>query len=169
MKKIINCLLVSFLLAGAVFAQSARNTVIGVLKGPSGIPMANMMESYQADYEVFAAANQLLPKLLKGEVDIGFLPPNAAAKAYNSSKGKVVIGAVCGNGMLNLITKDASVHSFEDLKGKTITVAGQGATPEYVTRLLLESYGLSEEVELDFSIPNAEIAPALIAGPFSSK
>lgn len=164
MKKNLTVLISLILSVGLCFSKESGKTVIGVLKGPSGIPMAHMMDTYEAEYETFAQANLLLPKLMKGEVDIGFLPPNAAAKVYNSSKGKVVIAAVCGNGMLNLITRDLSIEKFSDLSGETVYVAGQGATPEYLTRFLLAFYGLSDDVTLDFSIPNADIAPALISG-----
>ena len=40
--------------------------------------------------------------MLKGEVDIGILPPNAAAKVYNKNKGAIVMGAIVGEGMLSI-------------------------------------------------------------------
>ena len=141
---------------------------IGVLSGPSGIPMAWAMENVseisnaKVEYDVFAGANLLLPKLLKGEIDIGFLPPNVAAKVYNANNGAIIAAAVAGNGMMSLITKDKNVKSIKDLNGKTVNVAGQGATPDYMMRYLLSKNGVN--AELDFSIPNAEIAPSLIAG-----
>jgi NitT/TauT family transport system substrate-binding protein len=50
-----------------------------------------------------------------------------------------------------------------------VYVAGQGATPDYLTRYLLSAQGIAigesaGAVALDFSIPAAEIAPALISG-----
>ena len=76
--------------------------------------------------------------------------------------------------MLNLITKDGQVNSLADLKGKTVNVAGQGATPEYLFRYLLQANGIAvaadglepdaDSVALDFSIPAAEIAAALLSG-----
>ena len=137
---------------------------IGVLAGPSGIPASYLMENAgEAEtFEVFAGANLLLPKLISGEIDIGFLPPNVAAKAYNANLGSVLLAAVSGNGMMSLVTKDKNVHSVKDWAGKKISVAGQGATPDYMIRYLLAFYGV--EAELDFSIPNAQIAPALISG-----
>jgi len=164
------------LMAFTASAKDSLKTIrIGVLNGPSGLPMAYEMENTKTisgvavEYSTYAQANLLLPKLIKGEVDMGFLPPNVAAKVYNANNGALVVCAVTGNGMLSLVTKDTSIKSFEDLKGKKIAVAGQGATPEYMFRYLLSSYGIecgTEEgqVELDFSIPNPEIAAALITG-----
>lgn len=152
-------------------ADSAEKTEgvtarVGVLSGPSGIPMAYRMEndaeSTAVSYEVFAGANLLLPKLINGEIDIGFLPPNVAAKVYNANNGAILMAAVAGNGMMSLVTKDKNVHSIADIAGKKVSVAGQGATPDYMMRYLLSANKV--EAELDFSIPNAQIAPALIAG-----
>lgn len=49
------------------------------------------------------------------------------------------------------------------LKGKTVQCAGQGATPEFIFKFLLSKNGLQNQVNLDFSIPNANIAAALIS------
>ena len=142
---------------------------IGVLKGPSGIPSAYLMENFSADaeYEIFSGANFLLPKLIKGEVEIGFLPPNVAVKVYNANKGAVIMAAVCGNGMVSLVTKDSSIKTLNDLKGKEIFVAGQGATPDFMFRYILKKNkikfdGTKNSVRLSYSVPNAELAPSLI-------
>lgn len=166
MKKIA-CFFIS-LFFSLCFCVSQR---IGVLKGPSGIPSAYLMENFcsNEDYEIFSGANFLLPKLIKGEVEIGFLPPNIAAKIYNVNKGAVVVAAVCGNGMVSLVTKDSSVKSLEDLKGKEVFVAGQGATPDFMFRYILSQNkikfdGAKDSVQISYSVPNAEIAPSLILG-----
>ena len=161
---------------------SAGNRTINVaaLNGPSGIPMAYLFENKPqvsgADFQfqVVAGADVLLPKLLKGEIDVGILPPNVAAKVFTKNNGALVVAAVMGQGMLNLITKDETIVSLADLQGKTVTVAGQGATPEYMFRYLLKSNGITiaedgaapdaNSVALDFSVPAAEIAAALLSG-----
>ena len=106
--------------------------------------------------------------MLKGEIDVGFLPANVAAKVYNSSNGKILCCAITGNGNLSLITTDASVKQLADLKGKSVAVAGQGATPEYIFRYLLQKNGIKADVKngvsLDFSIPTPQIAAQLISG-----
>ena len=148
---------------------------IAALNGPSGIGMSYLFETRpvlngaESNYEVVASADVLLPKLLKGEVDIGILPPNAAAKVYNKNKGAIVMGAIVGEGMLSIVSTDDSVTSLASLKGKKLTVAGQGATPEYMIRYLAAKEGISLEggpdgIELDFSIPNPEIAAAIASG-----
>lgn len=181
------------LVAGGVFAGGQKDTPaaehpsagsrlvnVAALNGPSGIPMAYLFENApvvagaEFDFQVVAGADVLLPKLLKGEVDVGILPPNVAAKVFTQNNGAIVAGAVVGQGMLSLITRDGQVDSLSDLRGKTVSVAGQGATPEYLFRYLLQANGISvsadgakpgaESVALDFSIPAAEIAAALLSG-----
>ena len=163
-------------------APSAGSRLVNVaaLNGPSGIPLAYLFENKPVvegadfDFQVVAGADVLLPKLLKGEVDVGILPPNVAAKVFSKNNGALLVGAVVGEGMLNLITKDGQVNSLADLKGKTVNVAGQGATPEYLFRYLLQANGIAvvadglepgvDSVALDFSIPAAELAAALLSG-----
>lgn len=189
----------------------------GVLNGPSGIPCAYLIENKDSfgiknlTFENFTSAQTELPKLLKGEIDIGFLPPNAAAKVFNAGNGAVVCLGITGNGNLFVISKKTGVHALESLRGKTVQCAGQGATPEYMLKYLLskqnipvnsnsqlprtskdlklsndskiaensDSLNNSENsqaqrdlqssknpenaVTLDFSIPNANIAAALIS------
>lgn len=153
---------------------------VGILNGPSCIPVANMMENVisiddqNLEFTQFPDAQSLLPKLLKKEIDIGFLPLNVAAKIANSSNNSIICAAVTGMGNLQLITKDKSIQSFQDLKGKPVFIAGQGATPDYMTKYLLSQnlvdfYESGEKriengVQLDFSIPTAQLSAELIAG-----
>lgn len=171
-----------FITLSTLFAQPSKEKAekpesihASVLNGPSGLWCAYMFENVPAvdeipvDYQVCASPDVLLPKLLKGELDIGILPPNAAAKVYNKNNGAIIIGAVTGNGMLSVISKDDSVKTLSDLKGKTLYVAGQGSTPEYVIRYLLAKENIAVNttdedcVTLDFSIPASELAASVIA------
>lgn len=156
-----------------LFECFSQNINIGLLNGPTSIPSAYLMKDEFSDYnfEIFSDPSQLLSKMIKKEIDIGFLPANVAAKAYNSTKKNIVLLAVTGNGNLSLITKDKSIKKLSDLKGKTVYVAGQGATVEYMFSYILEQNGIiknnSKGVVLDFSIPNAQIAPMLINNKIS--
>ena len=171
MKKILFSLFAGLILCAGLSAQEIR---LGVLNGPSCIPAGylldqkNPVKGATVTYEKFAEPTALLPKMLKGEIDIGFLPANVAAKVYNSSNGALQVCAITGNGNLSLITTDSSIKQLADLKGKTVAVAGQGATPEYMLRYLLEKNGIAADsadgVTLDFSIPTAQIAAQLISG-----
>lgn len=145
---------------------------VAALIGPSGIGMAYLFannpdlgNNIKVTFETAASVDALVPKLLQGDVDIGILPPNVAAKLYNLNSSSIVIGAIVGNSMIALVTKDTDVTLLSDLVGKTVSVVGQGATPEYVIRTLLAKEGIStNSVILDYSIPATEIGAALISG-----
>ena len=154
-----------------VFSQSIN---IGLLNGPSCIPCAQLNENLhkigetEVVYEMFATPQELLPKKKKKEIDIGFMPVNVAAKVYDSTNHKIICCGITGEGNLALITKNKNIKSLKDLKGKTVFVAGLGATPEYITKYILEKEGivLNDEkgIFLDFSLPTNQIVPELLAG-----
>lgn len=139
---------------------------VASLNGPSSIPIAYLYEHAAVldgapiEFQQYASPVAELPKLLNGEVDIGFLPPNIAAKAYNSSDHALVMLGISGNGNLYLLSDDPKLSSLEGLAGKTVAVAGQGATPEYVFRSLTEGIN----VQCDYSIQTADLAAALVSG-----
>lgn len=170
MKKIvlsILCVLFSF----SLFSQEMN---IGLLNGPSCIPCAQLQENLhkigetEVSYEIFATPQELLPKMIKKEIDVGFMPVNVAAKVYESTNHKIICCGITGEGNLALITKDKNVKSLNDIKGKTVYVAGQGATPEYITRYILLKEGIEintpNGITLDFSIPTNQLVPELLAG-----
>lgn len=160
MKKNIFAILIFFMIS-CLSAQT-----IAVLNGPSAIPCAYLMEEKpEYNYLSCASAQIALPKLIKGEADIGFLPPNLAAKVYTDNKGALLCLGICGNGNLFLITKNQDFTDLSQLEGKTIACAGQGATPEYVMNYILNKKGI-KDVTLDFSTPNAQIAAMVLSGKF---
>jgi NitT/TauT family transport system substrate-binding protein len=181
MKKTLITACAVLLVSGAAFASGNKESAkqaetpatlkAATITGPSGMGIAHLFANVPdvgagtaVSIEAVGSADALLPKLITGELDIGVLPVNVAAKLYNVNPKSLVVGAVVGNGMLALVTRDGAVTGVAGLAGKTISVAGQGATPEYVLRTLVAKAGFSpESVTLDFSIPNTEIAAALVS------
>ena len=174
MKRCLSCIVLITILT--VFAQAhAKERLdtlkVGVIVGPSGIGMARLMSSQPTIpntkilFEKAGSVDILLPKLINGDIDIGILPPNVAAKLYSMAPKSIAVASIVGNSMLSLVTADTSITSLHDLKGKTVYVAGQGSTPEYVLRTLLAKNGISEgSIRLDFSLPSQEIPAALASG-----
>ncbi|MDR0583058.1 MAG: ABC transporter substrate-binding protein [Treponema sp.] len=152
-------------------AQTSGKVTIYGLKGPSGVGMIRLFEEppraagFEISVEALAQADLMAAKFIAGEAQIGILPPNVAAKIASSGK-KIQIAAITGTGMLSLLSADPSVRRFEDLKGKTVEVAGQGATPDYVFRKILLSKGINpdRDLKLGYALAYPEIAQALIAG-----
>lgn len=164
--------LIIFLIS-TVYAQEEKKTQVlnaAILSGPSCIPVCKIVENpviddIQINFEKFATPQNLLPKLVKKEIDLAFLPVNVAAKVFNTANKNIVCLAVTGNGNIFLITKDTKVNKISDLSGKKVQVAGQGATPDYLFRYLLQQNEINDnEIFLDYSVPNAQIAAQLISG-----
>lgn len=176
MKKLL--IVCALLISGLGFLSAQNNGAkairIGVLNGPSSIPTAYMMENTKqlkdaaVTFQKYSDAQALLPKLIKKEVDVGFLPVNVAAKVYNSTNKAIICCGITGNGNISLITTDKSVKRFSDIKGRKVSVAGQGATPDYMFQYLLAQNSIEAggegNVILDYSTPNAQIAAQLISG-----
>ena len=164
-------------LAGAAPAQSASGEPLTVyaIRGPSGVAMIRLFEHPPSAaggpvrMEALAQADLVAARLVSGEAKVGMLPPNVAAKIASTGK-RIQVAAVTGTGMLSLLTSDSAIRRFSDLRGKTIEVAGQGATPDFVFRRILRFRGLDPDTDmrLGYSLAYPEIAQSLIAGRVST-
>ena len=158
---------------------------LGSLKGPTTMGMVKLLSDSEAGltantYEstVAAAADELTPKLLKGELDMLALPVNAGAVLYNKSQGGVTMLAVNTLGVLYILEKGGeTIQSVADLKGKTIYATGKGNTPEYSLAYLLSKNGLdiatdvtmewkSEPTEVVAQLSTVDAGVALLPQPF---
>ena len=123
---------------------------------------------YQNDQgveNVIGAADEIVPLLVKGELDAAAVPANLAATLYNKTNGAVEVACINTLGVLNVVTGDASVASFGDLAGHTVYMTGKGTTPEYVMNYLLGRAGLAGQVALEFKSEPTEVLSALLADP----
>lgn len=115
------------------------------------------------DFQMMTAADQIMPAMLKGEIDIALLPANAASVLYAKSKGAVRCLNINTLGVLSVVTGDPSVRAFEDLAGRTVYLTGKGTTPEYVMNFLLDAAGIEGSVALEFKSEPAEVISVLAA------
>ncbi len=148
--------------------------LIGALKGPTAMGMVKMMEQKQVldstnqwYFQLAGSADELTPRLIKGELDIICVPANLAAVLYNKTQGQVVTLAVNTLGVLYIVENSGeTIQSVSDLKGKTLVAAGKGSTPEFGLRYLLEQNGLDPDgdVTVEWKSEHAECVAALAAG-----
>jgi NitT/TauT family transport system substrate-binding protein len=157
------------------FSEAQSVLTIYGLKGPSGVGMIQLFEhppqypGLTIKVEALAQADLMAARFIAGDAQVGILPPNVAAKIASTGR-RIQIAAVVGTGMLSLLTSDPAIRRIEDLKGKTVEVAGQGATPDYVFRRILLSKKINpdRDIRLNFSLAYPEIAQSLIAGRVST-
>lgn len=85
---------------------------------------------------MMTAADELLPMMIKGELDIALLPSNVASILYQKTNGGVTVIDINTLGVLYMVSGDSSITGVEDLAGKTIYLTGKGTN----TRLCASLY-----------------------------
>ncbi|NLM72794.1 MAG: ABC transporter substrate-binding protein [Clostridiaceae bacterium] len=130
---------------------------IGGLKGPTSMGLVQLMEKAEKGeaknnytFTMAGSADEITPKLIKGELDMAAVPANLASVLYNNTEGKIKILAVNTLGVVYIVEKGNNIQSFEDLKGKTIYATGKGSTPEYTLRYLLSENGIDPNKDVTF-------------------
>lgn len=175
MKRFLMILLSAVLVMAALGGcdKKEEETVIrlGGLKGPTSMGMVKLLDDAEngkaeskIEFTMAAAADELTPKFLKGEMDILAVPVNLASVLYNNSEGAVRFAAVNTLGVLYIVEKGGTtVKSVADLKGKTIYATGKGTTPEYALRYLLGENGLDpdKDVTIEWKSEPTEVAAVL--------
>jgi NitT/TauT family transport system substrate-binding protein len=175
--------ILAFIIYGILFScflhargtSETKTLTIYSLRGSPGVGMIRLFENtpvipgFDVKLEALAQVDLMAARFISGEAKVGILPPNMAAKIASSGKDIRAV-AVIGSGMLSLLSSDPEINNLADLRGKTVEVAGQGATPDYVFRKILISNGLvpDRDLRLSFSLAPPEIAQSLIAGRIST-
>ena len=143
---------------------------VAVMKGPTAIGMVKLMEENEAgnaannySFTVAGTADEISPKLIKGELQMAAVPCNLASVLYNKTEGQIQMLAINTLGVLYIVETGDSIQSVADLKGKTIFSTGKGTTPEYTLRYLLSAAGLDpdKDVTIEFKSEATEIAALL--------
>ena len=166
-------MLVSLLACGAsAKTLSAKTLRIAGLKGPTTMGLVNLLSmekngtaAMDYDLQLYGAADEIVPKLIKGNLDMAAIPANLAATLYQKTNGGIQVLAVNTLGVLYVVEKGDTVHSFADLKGRTILSTGKGTTPEYVLRYLLTRNGLDpdKDVKIEYYSEASEVTAQMAA------
>lgn len=189
MKKIIAMMLAVALALGlctVANAEAEKTTIrLGGLKGPTSMGMVKLLDDAEKgetknayEFTMAGSADELTPRILKGELDILAVPANLGAILYKNSEGAVQMAAVNTLGVIYIVEKGGeTIQSIEDLKGKTIYGTGKGSTPEYALTYLLAQHGMdigtdvvmdwkSEPTEVVAQMATEEASVAMLPQPF---
>ncbi len=139
---------------------------IGSLKGPTSMGLVSMMElqgGESCEFTMAGTADELVPMLVRGELDMAAVPANLASVLYKNTNGAVQVAAINTYGVLYVVETGEAVTSFEDLRGKTVYSTGKGTTPEYVFNYLLSQNGLDPATDLtiEYKSESTEVAALL--------
>ena len=166
LRKIVSLMIALALLALPIALAEDAAVRVGALKGPTAMGMVQMMQDKADAYEftLAAAPDEVVPLLVKGDLDIAAVPANLGAVLYNNTDGAVRVLAVNTLGVLYIVERGDTIHSVEDLRGRTLVSAGKGSTPEYALNYILKSNGLDPEQDLtiEYKSEHAECLAAML-------
>ncbi|MGN0975511.1 MAG: ABC transporter substrate-binding protein [Gemmiger sp.] len=134
-------------------AQPETVWTVAGLKGPTTMGLCNLIAGSEAgesagsyEFSMYGAADEVVPLLVKGEVDAAALPANLAATLYQKTEGALEVACINTLGVLYVVENGgAEYDSLAELRGRTILTTGKGTTPEYVLRYLLTANGLDPD------------------------
>lgn len=154
-------------------AEDTAQIRIGSLKGPTSLGLLSLMEKSEKGeaentytFQMATGADELLPLMVKGELDIALVPANVAAVLYQKTEGGICAIDINTLGVLSIVTGTEEINGIADLKGKTVYLTGKGTTPEASLRYVLAQNGLGEEdYTLEFKSEATEVAAVLAENP----
>ena len=139
-------------------AQEATPETSGIalrvagLKGPTTMGLCNLIndtkDTGEYEFTMYGAADEIVPLLVKGDLDAAAVPANLAATLYQRTEGQVEVACINTLGVLYILEQGDTVQSVADLKGQTILTTGKGTTPEYVLRYVLTQNGLDPDTDV---------------------
>jgi len=139
---------------------------IGVLYGPSAVSFLPMMEhdsvidGKKIEITIMKEPQQVQALMMQGKLDFAILPTLMAANLYNKGVEYQMLACPVW-GTLYILTND-TIQTIQGLKGRTISVLGQGATPDVLLRRVLDEHGITN-AKPDYTFTtHAEIAQALL-------
>jgi len=173
-KRIIPLLLTLIMVVSAGLAVAGCSTKpkeklkIAALKGPTGMGLVKLMEDDQDLYEItlYDSPDQLISKIVTGEIDGAAVPSNLAPILYSKTQKKIQLTNVTTLGVLYIVENGNTIKSIADLKGKTILASGKGGTPEFALNYILEKNGLKPDVDvtIEYKAEHADVAAAVASG-----
>ena len=175
MKKFLAILLSLIIIIGATACSKTKKTDvtvnIGVLKGPTGMSAAWLMDqndqklsANEYNFTVAGTPDAITGQLINGDMDIAALPTNAISALYNKTEGKISVLGVNALGVLYILENGNSINSVSDLAGKTVLASGKGSTAEYVLNYILEKNGVIAEIV--WAAEHSEAATLALKGDY---
>lgn len=149
--------------------QQKNEVAVGSLKGATSIGLLKLMHDAEHEetlnnytFTMATQADELLPRMISGDLDIALIPANVASVLYKKTEGGISVVDINTLGVLYMVSGDASMSAITDLKGKTIYLTGKGTTPDYVLHYILTENGLTDaDVTLEYKSEATEVAAVL--------
>lgn len=144
---------------------------VASLKGPTSLGLLQMMKENEAqnlsneyEFQIVQAADEIVTKVVKGEVDVALVPANVAAVLYQKTQNQVEVVDINTLGVLYVVEHGENIQTVSDLAGKTICMTGKGQVPEYALSYILGKNNLSmDDVTVEYKSEPTEVIATLSA------
>lgn len=159
--------------SGSAAAAADFTLRVGSLKGPTSMGLVKLMDKASKGeakgsytFTMVTAADELLGKIVSGDLDVALVPSNMASIIFNKTNHGVNVLNINTLGVLYVVSSDDSIKSIADLKGKTVYLTGKGTTPDYALQYLLKANGMTtDDVTLEYKSEPTEVAALLKEKP----
>lgn len=126
-------------------------------------------EGIDIDLTIGEGADKVMTAVLSGQVEIGFMGPEAAIYVYNEGKedyAQIFAQLTQTDGSFFVGREEEPDFKWENLKGKTIIGGRKGGVPEMTLEYVLKKHGLTpgEDVEVLTNIQFALMGGAFMGG-----
>ena len=153
------CVVLAFLIVtGTASAQKLPKLTLAGPPASVSNPLIHMVDSgaladvaERVEFVLWRDPDQLRVMALDGRADVLAMPTNVAANLYNRG-AKLQLLNVSTWGVLWLVSRDPTLKSLADLRGKELAVPFRGDMPDIVFQLLAEQQGvdLRKDVQLRY-------------------
>ncbi len=175
MKNLIKVFVVVLLVLSVVSCSSGEKSDIHVtvLAGPTGMGAVKLMYDNKEgsalnNYTFNVATNpdEVAAAVINGSTDIAALPVNLASVLFNKTDHDIQVIAVNTLGVLYILENGNTIHTVNDLRGKTIYASGQASTPEYILDFILTNNGIvpDNDVTIEYYTAHNELATFITSG-----
>lgn len=146
---------------------------LGLITGAPSLAAANLAgENANAetanDYQIMvtSAPDEIVSKLVNGELDAATVPTNLAATLYNRTQGAVQLSAILSLGFIQVVSSDEAIQTIDDLRGVSMAASGKASVPEYTLNSVLESHGLvpGQDLTIDYYPGHDEVTTLFATG-----
>lgn len=139
---------------------------IAALNGPTGIGMVQLMEDQNNQYNIsiYQSPDEIVGKLVSGEMDIACVPSNLAAVLYQKTQKNIQLLGTNTLGVLYIVENGERIERIEDLKGQTLILAGKGSAPEYILDHLLITAGIDpvKDITKEFMANHTDVVSTVL-------
>jgi NitT/TauT family transport system substrate-binding protein len=139
---------------------------------PPSIALARLIDNQSfaglveaAEFVLWKNPDEMRARISAGQAQLSGVPVNVAATLYNRGIPVQLLNVYIW-GILYVISADAGVRSWEDLRGEELVVPFRGDSPDIVAQYLLQRQGLElgQEVRVRYVAAAPEAAGLLAAG-----